>query len=227
MSEGGRRPSDHAPQAGHSARYKRAYKACETCRKHKAKCELETGAESCSKCVKEYRVCVFPPQRSNRPRRSPANRAAAQSKDNHARLSSVHNVQEVPLEPSFTEPDATQPPPEENDSYLPTDLHNDVMQTVVTSSNDAVGILFRAAGQEDSDGSEEVIPDRPLHHLNGSEFSTSPTNTHSPAMTTSGQISDDILDIWDQHRFVRQGWFTAREAVIYVELYSSNLSIRR
>ena len=54
---------------------------------------------------------------------------------------------QVSLEPSFTEPNATQPPPEGNDSYLPTDLHNDVMQTVVTSSNDAVGILFRAAGQ--------------------------------------------------------------------------------
>ena len=42
----------------------------------------------------------------------------------------------------------------------------------------------------------------------------------------SGQVSvshlsrptDEILDLWDRSRFVRQGWLTAQEAVTYLDL---------
>ncbi|KAL4864722.1 hypothetical protein BDV12DRAFT_205553 [Aspergillus spectabilis] len=33
------------------------------------------------------------------------------------------------------------------------------------------------------------------------------------------QPSEEVLDLWDKCRFVRQGWFTAQEAVTYLDLF--------
>jgi len=92
----------------------------------------------------------------------------------------------------------------------PNVLQSDVLQTVVTSSRDAVGLLFRAAEQNDSDSSDEhtARDDLARENVLGSVCSMP-----SPALA-----SNETLSLWQQHRFVRQGWFTSLEAVSYIEL---------
>lgn len=95
-------------------------------------------------------------------------------------------------------------------SYLGANLQNDVLQAFVTSSSDAIGLLFRAAEHNDSDGSEgqAAIDVQCLPEVQSEGYSMP-----SPAVA-----SNETLSLWAQHRFVRQGWFTPREAISYVEL---------
>jgi hypothetical protein len=93
-------------------------------------------------------------------------------------------------------------------------LHDQVVQTVVASSSDAVGLLFRAANATDSEGSGEA-DDQNAPEI-GFQSSTTATDIQSPSLNIREPVSADLLDLWNQHRFVRQGWFTAREAVSYV-----------
>lgn len=107
------------------------------------------------------------------------------------------------------------------------------MRTVVASGNDALNILFEAAnasGQEENtlnntnpllgDGSnprglkaEERVSPR-IHEI--------PMNVDSipqaiPPVVLS-EATDETLQIWEACRFVRMGWFTAREAVTFIDL---------
>jgi hypothetical protein len=84
----------------------------------------------------------------------------------------------------------------------------------VASSSDAVGLLFRAANATESEESEEAENHDtsdigPQHSATGIEMA-------SPCLSTDDPVSADVMALWTQHRFVRQGWFTAREAAAYV-----------
>lgn len=96
------------------------------------------------------------------------------------------------------------------ESHIGSNLQNDVLQTFVTSSSDAIGLLFRAADQNDSDGSEGQAMGISPHLAEGQSDGNS---MPSPAIA-----SNETLSLWAHHRFVRQGWFTPREAISYVEL---------
>lgn len=273
--------------------YKRAYKACESCRKTKAKCELDTGATACSKCTREQKDCVFPPHRSTKRVKlskepSVSNETAqVYAIDNSYRTSTNVTIQSVgtnDVNPPINTQDLEQtdntmsnnngnapsvtPIPTRNASFarssqrkddlsehnaqtntavsgsldqsqsaqtmsgqqgqdfsgltdleaIPSDiLQRDVMQTFVTNSKDAIGLLFRAAEQIDSEDSDEQQHDGDFLG-DGSAAAGSIYNIQSPSMPSPGIASTETLDLWDQHRFVRQGWFTAREAVTYLEL---------
>lgn len=93
-------------------------------------------------------------------------------------------------------------------------LQDQVVRTVVASSSDAVGLRFRAAGSPDSEGRDEIVNQAGIE--TGSAQSIS-TGILSPSLNTREHVPQEILDLWNQHRFVRQGWFTAREAVAYVD----------
>ena len=96
------------------------------------------------------------------------------------------------------------------------DLGRDVLQTAVTSSRDAMGLLFKAAAEEpDGFHDTDVEGERPR------------SNTTSPAGTSPdgelrlclpSEVSPELVDIWTKHRFVRQGWFSPYEAIAYIEL---------
>ena len=94
-------------------------------------------------------------------------------------------------------------------------LQDQVVQTIVANSSDAVGLLFRAANSSDSEGSDDV-GDEETQHATGPRHSTAAGDMMSPSLDIHESIPTDILELWNQHRFVRQGWFTAREAVAYV-----------
>lgn len=92
-------------------------------------------------------------------------------------------------------------------------LQDQVVQTVVASSSDAVGLLFGAAGSSDSESSDE------LGNKDDNDVAAGQStidNILCPRLNVHEPVSPDILDLWNQHRFVRQGWFTALEAAAYV-----------
>lgn len=97
----------------------------------------------------------------------------------------------------------------------------DSSHLVVRSSDDAIGLLFSAAEEVDSEkehGEGHDQSNRPGQFIGGSPFSTWSSNAVSPGKTKLCHASAENIAHWSQHRFVRQGWFSAREAITYIDL---------
>ena len=229
--------------------YKRAYKACELCRKNKAKCEVEPGATACIKCHREQRQCVFPLERSSkRPRTSESQDGTSSHRDDtHAINESDSTESQVPLhdgglaattstqlavevdsqrrqshdEPHMTlHGQAAMIPATRDDSSLAANLTTDVVQTFVTSSQDAMGLLFKAAAHDSDESPDTDVETMTSKHARREGSDTSPSTTPGQLSGTylPTELSHDTVELWDNHRFVRQGWFTAHEAISYIEL---------
>ncbi|KAF4544530.1 C6 transcription factor [Lasiodiplodia theobromae] len=124
-------------------------------------------------------------------------------------------------------------------------LADSMMRTVVASGNDALNLLFEAATREDavaaaaaSSARERgyaldagVVPPGPavgegepaMYATPGSNMSVS-SGLLAPNSVQLSAASEEVLDLWKNCRFVRMGWFTAREAVTYVDLFFKNMS---
>ncbi len=113
----------------------------------------------------------------------------------------------------------------------------DVMNPPIATSYDALHLLSRAAGESEK-------ADRQCNHL-GSPSATfaspgstnhshhrtisnnmTPNNVIDPAMMLDDAQETQLIDTagtmnalraWSRMRFVRAGWFTAREAMDYIE----------
>lgn len=110
-------------------------------------------------------------------------------------------------------------------------LASPMMRTVVSSGNDALNLLFEAAAYDQDNNSQEN---------NGQKTNSQPTvergtlNTQSsrpprstgalgtspaaPAPVEISHSTQDVIHIWEACRFVKMGWFTAREAITFVDL---------
>ncbi|EMD00514.1 hypothetical protein BAUCODRAFT_144175 [Baudoinia panamericana UAMH 10762] len=271
----------HRATGDDEAGYKRAYKACEACRKHKARCETTSDASECTRCRRERRPCVFPLERSNKRVKTTdgeqregtaSTRSTAESTsfeafsgrplagkapsprylhDHHASEKAaatnailpnltidrynrgVNDASNDNLAATFPDQSAAE---RESASYLPrapstacavpsdpsSSLHNDVVRTtLVTSSSDAVGLLFSAAVHPDSsDPEDDGQPERHTRQQRSEDTSTQANSElHLP-----GHLQPDTLLLWEKLRFVRQGWFTAPEAVSYLEFFFKHLA---
>lgn len=101
------------------------------------------------------------------------------------------------------------------------------MRTVVSSGNDALNILFEAATAQ-----EENSPDTSSEPLAGPPSAGPSSQDRTPGNYDSGfesvarvirpvklsDASQDTLNVWEACRFVKMGWFTAREAVTFIDL---------
>lgn len=216
--------------------YKRAYKACESCRRTKVRCEVEEGGTSCSRCVRERRQCLFPAQRSAK--RTKASIAKSLSKRKNGSVwpqghliyleltcpkkNIVPSDQAGGHEITIPEDTATdsdllksqsltiQEPEQEDTTHSVQNIQSEVLETLVTNPRDAMGLLFKAAEHSTSDSSDESVASRTSRQ---DEISSSIYSMPSPALASS-----EALGVWEKHRFVRQGWFTPHEAVSYIEL---------
>lgn len=118
----------------------------------------------------------------------------------------------------------------------PAGLASSVMRTVVSSGNDALNLLFEAAHHKDVIDSQEIsrqaeggatnvqtVADGELYETPRSTIPnvTSPFMAHPVRMS---KASRDVLKVWNSCRFVQMGWFSAEEAVTYVDLFFKNLS---
>ncbi|WZH44190.1 uncharacterized protein QYS62_005208 [Fusarium acuminatum] len=109
------------------------------------------------------------------------------------------------------------------------DLTDSVMRTLVSNGKDALQLLFQPAIEQSkkdgtTPGNLQPASRHALHHAG---------ETLTPKTTSSVRTSRPIrlspapantLTIWRSFRFVKMGWFTAEEAVAYVDLFQQNLS---
>lgn len=89
------------------------------------------------------------------------------------------------------------------------------METVVSCSKDALGLLFKAAEQHDVD---ELEADRQVHSPVTPLTNPSTVNFNPSPPVRLSEPSQEVIELWSRHRFVRQGWFSAQEAVTYIDL---------
>ena len=122
-------------------------------------------------------------------------------------------------------------------------LYGRVMSTVLTGSNDALNVLSGSVRAPDSASATSHAPDTVSssgHHSTYAhgyhqeshipapnivnEPDSGPAAVHSGNSSLGYMVSqlsnadEGVLDLWEKVRFVRQGWFTAQEAVAYVDL---------
>lgn len=110
------------------------------------------------------------------------------------------------------------------------DLAHSVMRTVVSSGSDALNLLFEAAHHRDAmeaqeqSGSQSYETPRsgPSAYDNG--MPASPFHTFRAQPVQMSTPSQETLKVWTACRFVQMGWFSAHEAVTYVDLFFKNCS---
>ncbi|EEU34204.1 uncharacterized protein NECHADRAFT_49898 [Fusarium vanettenii 77-13-4] len=108
-----------------------------------------------------------------------------------------------------------------------TALDEEVVRTVVSSSNDARNVLFKVANEYDTDdpddqpGYANVLDDVSL----ASPLTNNTKVSHqAPQVVVLSNLTKADAELWSRQRFVRQGWFTAQEAITYIDLFFQNLS---
>ncbi|KAF2085826.1 hypothetical protein K490DRAFT_11192, partial [Saccharata proteae CBS 121410] len=114
-------------------------------------------------------------------------------------------------------------------------LSDSMMRTVVASGNDALNLLFEAATHEGI-GSSTSVADHSSNHDNAGtgevETALAPSNFHpqanqvpiTPTTVCLSEASQDELKIWRKCHFVKAGWFTALEAITYMDSFFHNMA---
>lgn len=110
-----------------------------------------------------------------------------------------------------------------------------VLTTVATRQNDVLEALYDAAQMTEAisrDTVQTLSGAQGVQDFTGSQrlVGLTPASTHASTVGKAddvytpifklSQASEDVLDMWERCRFVRQGWFTAQEAVTYLDLYA-------
>ncbi|KAF2119028.1 hypothetical protein BDV96DRAFT_369743 [Lophiotrema nucula] len=205
----------------------------------------------CQRCRREMRECVFRSERSWVKRRKPGE-TNSQDGENGATAGNSGPMQSGQPErtptsihrPSITDPRTVTPVDSphamrvDNDSTLsPTgrlrristsqpDLQNRVMRTVVSSGNDALNLLFEAAHHRDAIDAQEQSASQPYETPQSRTTIQDPSSpfTFRAQPVQMSQPSPETLKVWTSCRFVQMGWFSAHEAVTYVDLFFKNCS---
>ena len=91
-----------------------------------------------------------------------------------------------------------------------------VIRTVVSTGNDALNILFEAASRDPNpiaNGTGTYVHERIPQQM--SSIGTSPSDASSGIPSPGSEV----LKTWETCRFVTMGWLTAKDAVMYIDLY--------
>ncbi|KAF2744563.1 hypothetical protein M011DRAFT_460847 [Sporormia fimetaria CBS 119925] len=106
-------------------------------------------------------------------------------------------------------------------------LSDSVMRTVVSSGKDALNLLFEAAAHRDAMESQNEAAASASQPYETPRSGISLQNPSSPFTFKAqpvqmSQPSPETLKIWTSCRYVQMGWFSAHEAVTYVDLFFKN-----
>jgi hypothetical protein len=193
--------------------FRRGYVACVHCRSHKVRCVLGTEPP-CAKCRREHRECVFErTKRGPRTREAPqwaelarpveqptpgvANDSDAASESRRDDASARRNSSNSA--PHFEVP--AQPPPS-------------LLERTICQNNEIP--TSQGDGSSGSAGSATVSP--PITHPNPQTRDEYCKLWHPPIVHELSQVDDETLDACSKIPFVRLGWFTAQEALTYLDL---------
>ncbi|KAG9249747.1 C6 transcription factor [Emericellopsis atlantica] len=132
----------------------------------------------------------------------------------------------------------------------PSHIPDSMMRTVVSNDKDALDLLFQAAQREGDVqeaayqnsmlGDPRDVSNRNPTVAQGSGLSAGPGSvptplspahsllygSHAYSCTMSTNLSKDLVETWESYRFVRMGWFSAQEAVTYVDLFFQNMAMQ-
>jgi len=220
----------------HATEYQRAYKACISCRKRKAKCDLGgRDGPPCVRCRRELRECVFSAERSwPKKRRMDDQPSHTQGSSHRPSLRDDNILQSGPriqpgnldrgvdnqLRDSSRTAESTHSSDDCVQDQVP-DLAQSVMRTVVSNGHDVLDILYQAATQDQGSTRSE-------HARNvGFESQVRPSTTSLDVSSLGlnplepvriSPAAPNICKIWKSSRFVKMGWLTADEAVTYMDL---------
>ncbi|KAH9217564.1 C6 transcription factor [Leptodontidium sp. 2 PMI_412] len=210
--------------------YTRTYVACVNCRSRKVKCII--GARPpCAKCQREHRECVFDDQKRSQKRRKPPVWAEAPSTlDGESERPSKEDTPRLPISSSNTNQASSLPlsspgaiRTRQNEASVSRQpgrpLTDKVIRGVVTKPGDALNLLFDASRPMDQDSTFSQTG-------HGLQHFDAPGSTPglTPAVSILSYPTDEVMDVWDKCRFVRQGWFTSQEAVTYIDLFFKNMA---
>ncbi|KAF4496394.1 ARO80-positive transcription regulator of ARO9 and ARO10 [Fusarium agapanthi] len=195
--------------------FKRSYVACVSCRARKSRCIIQDNPP-CAKCAREHRECQFD-RRPRAPKHRDAPKWTRGNVDAAPATQPVQAANHSPLEDlGFnSSPNSTNHP-----------LYNRVQSTIVTGTNDALDFLSSAAGRPSIDGSAPSQGHASASNVrnDGPKVVSGGSNGVGFTITALSEPDDACLDMWDKCRFVRQGWFTAQEAVTYIDLFFQKLA---
>ncbi|KAI7763145.1 hypothetical protein LZL87_012182 [Fusarium oxysporum] len=105
----------------------------------------------------------------------------------------------------------------------------DLATTLVSNGNDALRLLYQPAIEHANKAVASPSNQGPIsrHQLHPTRETSSPGTTASVRTSRPTHISPtphNPLTVWRSFRFVRMGWFTAEEAVNYIDLFQKNLA---
>lgn len=219
--------------------FRRGYVACAHCRAHKVRCVLGTEPP-CAKCRREHRECVF-----NRAKRGPRTREAPRwagpaqledatatgtgSGEQHQATDTNTNHPDIGSESSRDDASASVPERVEltnarrNSSnnaprlQVPAQSPTSLLERTICPNETLVFFNEPSTSQGDgSAGSATVSP--PPIHPNPRKRDEFCKLWHPPVVHELSQVDDEALDVWSKIPYVRLGWFTAREALTYLDL---------
>ncbi|KAL2815198.1 hypothetical protein BJX63DRAFT_442159 [Aspergillus granulosus] len=181
--------------------FQRAYKACIPCRRRKVKCEPVSGSqEACKRCRKMRLQCQFSTKQPwSREKGARRTRSGSECEGGVGSQSNAINV-------ALSNTEEASP---SNSSRLEDGgcISTTVLQKHVASGNDALDILFDAAAQTKGSAADG-------RRGTASEPATSPVDVRS----------EDVVRIWEGCRFVKMGWFTAEEALLYTDWFFRHMA---
>lgn len=220
-----------SPEVTRGQPFKRGYVACIGCRSRKVKCALGSKPP-CAKCRREHRECLFQPSRRSVKRREAPKWTSQQSQVHSNPARPEQSVNESRSGRQSPTPGVESPreslegfnsgnnPTSRNDHSI-TDR---VISTVLTRPSETLDVLFDAAQLRlPAEGTTvSHIGTGSPHADSGPNVNNGTASTYAgPGLVSVNELSrpaEEVLDLWDKCRFVRQGWFTAQEAVTYLDL---------
>jgi hypothetical protein len=228
-------PAQQITKSPAEPRFRRGYVACTACRARKVRCIIDQQPP-CAKCAREHRECRFNTTHTTRKHRDPPRWARHQdSESNSLRLDlnlAATDVIDQPTTDCISPQSgtrvggssSTQTGRESAASPRPL-LADELGVGINQDTNNALQCLFDEAVAVSSETVLLADPSNTPECARSS--STNPsieTRRESTAQygafvhrLTEAEVS--TYDLWDKCRFVRQGWFTAQEAITYVDLY--------
>lgn len=207
----------------------------------------------CQRCKREMRECVFRSERSwvkrrkpgeardedeeltsSRPQTQPHAPAPVHTQPSPAHRSSLSGHGFTPVQSPYLQghshrSDILSPPTHlRRVSSSQPDLGHSVMRTVVSSGSDALNLLFEAANHRDAIDNQEAngsqAYETPRSGPSNGYDAGSPFHTFRAQPVQMSTPLPETLKIWTSCRFVQMGWFSAHEAVTYVDLFFKNCS---
>jgi hypothetical protein len=223
--------------------YRRGYAACAVCRSHKVKCVLGTGPP-CAKCRREGRECVF-----DRTKRGPRTRDVSQWAE------AARPPADIPVTTDdaqrqtwdgYTTSRSTTSESNRDDASVPRVSDSTSARREPSSSahrpqvpaHSPTSLLERTICPSEALGffnepqvSQESAPPvsipvspfpAPANQQKRTEFCVL---WHPPTVDELSRIDDEVANVWNQIPYVRMGWFTAQEALTYMDLFHRHLAL--